>query len=496
MVARPGLVVIDRVRQSAAEMRLNSKERKMPDVPQSPPQRKAIGAEPHGGPIQTFFLKKGTPRRPTIARAEGIYMWDSDGRRYIDASSGPVASNLGHGNARVLEAMMAQARKVAYAYPSAFESEANVRLADLLTGLAGPGLERAFFCSGGSEATETAIKLARQYAVARGEASRWKVIGREPGYHGATLGALAVTGDPVSEGLFGPMMRVMPKVPAPFTYRLPPNHDPESYARHCAAALEETIRREGPETVLAFIMEPVGGLATGALVAPDSYHRAVREICDRHGVLLIYDEVMSGAGRTGKFLAADHWPEARPDLVTLAKGVAAGYTPMGAVLAPDRMVEAIVGAGGFLHGHTYTANPLSCAVGVAVVSEMIERELMANAARMGEVLRARLEALKAKSTILGDVRGKGLLMAIELVADKATKALLPPALLAPYRVVELAAARGLLLYSRRTANGKYGEWLMVSPPLIVTEAEIEEIVALIADTLTAYEAELRDAKVL
>jgi adenosylmethionine-8-amino-7-oxononanoate aminotransferase len=450
----------------------------------------------HGGPVQIFYQKKGAKRRPTVARAEGIYMWDTDGRRYIDASSGPVVSNIGHGNKRVLEAMIEQAKKVAFASRAVFENEPNVALADLLTGLAGPRLERAFFVSGGSEATEAAIKLARQYAVTQGQTSRWKVIARDPGYHGASLGAVAVSGDPQSEATFGSLIKVMPKAPAPFTYRLPENHDADSYARQCAAALDAIIRREGPETVLAFIMEPVGGLATGALVAPDHYYGAVREICDRHGVLLIFDEVMSGAGRTGTFLAANHWPAARPDLVTLAKGIAAGYTPMGAVLASSRMVEAVAEAGGFLHGHTYAANPLSCAIGHAVVSEMIEHDLMTNAGAMGALLRQRLEALKAKSAILGDVRGKGLLMAIEIVGDKETKAILPAERQAVYRIIELGVERGLLLYSRRTADGKYGEWLMVSPPLIVTAVQIEEIVSLIGETLAAYETELRQAKAI
>lgn len=453
-------------------------------------------AADHGGPVQLFYQKKGTVRRPTVARAEGIYMWDTAGKRYIDASSGPVVSNIGHSNPRILGAMIEQAKKVAFASRAVFENEPNVQLADLLTQLAGPGLERAFFVSGGSEATESAIKLARQYAVVKGETARRKVIARDPGYHGSTMGAVAISGDPQSERVFGEVARLMPKVPAPFTYRLPPNHDPESYARHCANALDETIRREGPETVLAFFMEPVGGLATGALVAPDAYYRAVREICDRHGVLLIYDEVMSGAGRTGKFLAADHWPDARPDLVTLAKGIAAGYTPMGAILAPAAMVEAVAESGGFLHGHTYAANPLSCAIGYAVVKEMLDQDLMANAERMGALLRRRLEELKVKSAILGDVRGKGLLMAIEIVADKETKAILPAERQAVYRILELGIERGLLLYTRRTANGKYGEWLMVSPPLIVTEAEVEEIVRLIGETLAAYEAELRTARAI
>lgn len=443
----------------------------------------------HGGPIQLFYGPVPPTPRPIISHAFGIHMWDTQGRRYLDGSSGPVVTNIGYGNKRVLEAMARQAEKVCYASRAVFENQPNIDLADLVTGLAGPGLERAFITSGGSEATEAAIKLARQYAVAQGEPQRWKVLGRSPGYHGATLGAAAVTGDPDSDVLFGPGMLVMPKVPAPFTYRLPANHDADSHARHCAAALEETILAEGPETVLAFIMEPVGGLATGALVAPDHYYRTVREICDRHGVLLIYDEVMSGAGRTGAFLAADHWPDARPDMVTLAKGIAAGYTPLGMVLAPAGMVETVAVSGGFMHGHTYSANPLSCAVGLAVVQEMMDHDLIANARDMGVQLRQRLQALMSTSRVIGDVRGLGLLNAVEIVADRDTKAMFPPETRAVERIIALAQERGLLLYTRRTAGGKYGEWLMLTPPLIVTAEEIEEIVALLAEAIAAFERE-------
>src|SRR5215472_14807220 len=394
------------------------------------PDTRASGIPSHGGPVQLFYAKKGAPRRPMVTRAEGIYMWDTEGKRYIDASSGPVVSNIGHGNERVVRAMTEQARKVAFASRAVFENEPNVELADLVTSLAGPGLERALFVSGGSEATEAAIKLARQYAVVRGETQRWKVIAREPGYHGGTLGALAVTGDPEADRLFGALMKPMPKVPAPFTYRLPANHDADSYARQCAAALEDAIKREGPETVLAFIMEPVGGLA------------------------------------------------------------------LGAVLAPASMVEAVAESGGFMHGHTYAANPLSCAVGVAVVREMIERKMMANAQAMGARLRERLEAVQAKSPLLGDIRGKGLLMAIEIVVDKEAKTPPPAELQAVYRIIELGLERGIALYSRRTANGRYGEWLMVAPPLIVTAAEVDEIADLIGATLAAYEEELRRKRVI
>jgi adenosylmethionine-8-amino-7-oxononanoate aminotransferase len=435
-------------------------------------------------------LKKSAPRRPTVDRGEGIYLWDTQGRRYIDASSGPIAANLGHSNARVIEASSRQMGKVAYASRAFFENDANAELAEVVTRLAGPGLERAFFVSGGSEATETAMKLARQYAITRGQASRWKVLSRNPSYHGGTLGAIAISGDPVSEAAFGPMARLMPKVPAPFTYRLPEGHSPETYAEHCAAELEETILREGPETVLAFFLEPVGGLATGALVAPDRYYARIREICSRHGVLLVFDEVMSGAGRTGAFLAAHHWPEARPDIVTLAKGIGAGYTPLGAVLASRVLVDALAEAGGFMHGFTYASNPLSCAIGCAVVAETIDRQLIPNAAAMGERLRGRLEEVQKSSAVMGDIRGKGLLMAIEIVADKESRTILPARVQAIQRIVELAMERGLLLYSRRTANGLFGEWLMVAPPLIVDARQIDTIAALIGDTLAAFEKQL------
>ncbi len=443
-----------------------------------------------GGPVQLFFLNHGDPRRPMVARGEGIFLWDTQGRRYIDASSGPIASNIGHANARVIEASDRQIRSVAYASRVFFESQANIDLADSVALLAGPGLERAFFASGGSEANESAMKMARQYAITQGQASRWKVLSRNPSYHGSTLGTIAISGDPVSEASFGLMTRLMPKVPAPFTYRLPEGHTPQTYADQCADALEQTIVREGPETVLAFILEPVGGLATGALVAPDSYYTRVRDICSRHGVLLIFDEVMSGAGRTGSFLAAQHWPDAHPDIVTLAKGLGAGYTPLGAVLASRAMVDALAQSGGFMHGFTYGSNPLSCAIGHAVVSETVERGLIPNAAAMGARLRQRLLELQKSSRVMGDIRGRGLLMAIEIVSDRETKAVFPAQTMAITRIVALGIQRGLLLYSRRTANGLYGEWLMVAPPLIVDAQQIDTIAGLIGETLQAFEAQL------
>lgn len=442
-----------------------------------------------GGPIQVFYAPKDAARLPMISHAEGIYMWDTSGKRYIDASSGPVCSNLGHGNARVIAAMTEQATKVAFASRAFFENQANIDLSDLLAKLAGPGFERAFLVSGGSEAVEAALKLARQYAVANGQPERWKVLSRVPGYHGGTLGAVGITGDPQSEEIFAGIARVMPKVPAPITYRVPDGFDADSYVDHCADALEQAIVAEQPGTVLAFIMEPVGGLATGALVAPERYYNRVREICTRHGVILIYDEVMSGAGRTGKFLSAAHWPDAQPDIVTMAKGISSGYTPFGVVLASREMVDTLRESGGFLHGHTYSANPLSCAIGHAVLSELVERDLMANASRMGDILKARLEGLKLRNAHVGDVRGKGLLLAVEIVPDKNSDRTFAPDDHAINRVVDLARERGLMLYTRRTAEGRYGDWVMIAPPLIITEPQVGELVDLLEQSLAAFAEE-------
>lgn len=451
---------------------------------------RTVDGFPFGGPAQVWALPPGSPRKPTIARGEGLIIWDTEGRRYMDVSSGPVAFNLGYGNKRVIAAMETQLRAAAFAHPSQFESAANVAFADLVTRHAGPGFERAWFCSGGSEAVEAAIKFARQHAVATGKGSRWKVISRQPSYHGNTLGALSLTGDQGAHDLFGPMMRLMPKAPTPFTYRVPPNHTAESYARHCAAELERVIEREGPESVLAFIVEPVGGVATGALVHADGYLETVRQICTHHGVLLIYDEVITGAGRTGAFLAAHHTPRAKPDLIVLAKGLSGGYIPLGAILAPADMVAAVARSGGFAHGHTYQANPLAAAVGVAAVSETIERDLAGNAARLGRVLRARLQALADRSAIIGDVRGKGLLFALELVSNKTTKAMIPTETPAPARFQALALDQGLAVYCRRTNRGRDGDWVMVTPALIATERDIEEIVTGLEATVTAYQDEL------
>ncbi len=451
-----------------------------------------------GGARASRLFYQSRLRRPTLDRALGVHVWDTEGRRYIDGSSGAMVSNIGHSNPRVLDAMRRQMERATFGYRLHFETEPAERLADRLAELAPEGMDRAFFVSGGSEAVESAVKLARQAALARGETGRWKVISRTPSYHGATLGALALTGyAPLTEP-FAPMLRAMPKIPAPRAYLdgLDPA-DPATGA-HYARMLDDAIEREGPDTVLAFVQEPIGGASTGALVPPAGYMRAVREICDRRGVILIHDEVMCGGGRTGRFFAAEHWDDEQgaqgrgcaPDLIAISKGFGAGYAPLGAVLARGEMVEAVLDDGGFRHGFTYAGNPLACAAGLAVLDEIARAGLIDNAARMGALLKSRLRALMDERPYIGDVRGEGLLLAFELVAERDGMIPLPAALNAHERVVEAAYAEGLVVYSRRTRGGIEGDHVLVCPPMIVTERDIERIM----DKLTrALDAFARDA---
>ena len=303
------------------------------------------------------------------------------------------------------------------------------------------------------------------------------------------MGAFAASSDPEMESTFQQMVKILPKVSAPFSYRLPQNHTPETFAERCIDELESLIIEEGPETILAFIIEPVGGLATGALTAPDFYYSRIREICTKYGLILIYDEVMSGAGRTGTFLAAEQWANAQPDLAVLAKGLCAGYSPLGALIAPNSIVETIVNDGGFLHGHTYASNPLSCAIASAVLSEINNKKLVENSADMGKYLKEGLIELAKKSNIIGDVRGVGLLLAIEIVAKKLTKEMFNNKFEAVYRLAEIGMENGILLYTRKTANGAYGEWLMITPPLISTVKDIDILLDLLAITIDTFEKE-------
>ena len=429
-------------------------------------------------------------RRPLVDRAEGIYFWDSSGKRYLDGSSGAMVCNIGHSNPHVLEAMRKQMERATFAYRLQFENEPAEKLAAHLVEYMPQGMDKVFFVSGGSEAVEACLKMARQYTLAIGQPQRYKTISRFPSYHGSTLGALAATGMSLMSAPFDPMLRQMPKISAPTVYLDRDECTTEEKRNlrglYYANLLEEEILRQGPETVLSFIMEPIGGASTGALVAPDSYYGRIREICDRYGVLLIYDEVMSGAGRTGRhYLGGAHW-NAEPDLIALSKGMAAGYSPLGAMVTSGKMVEPVLDSGGFVHGYTYAGNPLSCSAGLAVLEEIEKQNLLAKAERTGALLKSRLEALLPRFSFIGDVRGKGLLLAVEFVSDRETMQPLPPEMNAHTEVVDMAFERGLIIYSRRTRGGRIGDHFLICPPLIIEEAQIDELLEMFTDTLVEF----------
>ena len=427
-------------------------------------------------------------RRPMLDRAEGVYLWDMTGKRYLDGSSGAMVSNIGHSNPVVLDAMKRQMDKSTFGYRLHFENEPAEQFATAIAQRMPQGLDRVFFVSGGSEAVESAIKIARQYAVAKGQASRWKVISRFPSYHGSTLGALAVTGMSLMSAPFSPTMTEMPKIQAPTAYLDRDGLTHDQRGLRYANMLCEEILRQGPETVLAFFMEPVGGASTGALVAPDSYYPRIREICDEFGILLIADEVMTGAGRTGKYLGVEHW-NLRPDIIALSKGFGAGYAPLGAMVASHEIAETVIDAGGFIHGFTYAGNPLACAAGLAVLGEIDRLGLIKAAEVQGNKLKAELTKLMDRYPFIGDVRGKGLLLAFELVSSRESMEPLPVAMNAHLRLVDLAYDRGLIIYSRRTRGVRLGDHFMVCPPLITTDTQIGEIMQILTSSLDAFAAE-------
>ncbi len=430
-----------------------------------------------GGAQDLFYSNSNIVPLPVIERSEGIYMWDEQGNEYIDASSGPVVSNIGHGNHRVAEAMAEQAKRLDFAYSRVARHRPNLALTERIARLAGPGFERVALSSGGSEAMEIAIKFLRQYVLATGAAGRRHIITCSPSYHGGTIAMLGMSGDEALAPFLEGFAVASEKIPAPLTYRLPRGHTADSYADFCADALQEKISALGSESVLAFVFEPVGGLATGCVVPPDRYFRRIREICSRHKVFLVFDEILCGTGRSGKFLAAHHCPDALPDIVVMAKGLGSGYAPLAATLIPAALVDHLADLTGFNYSHTYNANPITCATGMAVLDEYQRLSLVEKAAERGDYLRDKLEALADNCPLIGDIRGRGLLLAIEMVADKVTKAKIPADFLPTEKIRIHGLNNGLILYSRRTAGGKYGDWFLVSPPLTISEAEIDELVS-------------------
>ncbi|MGK9164954.1 aspartate aminotransferase family protein [Inquilinus limosus] len=424
---------------------------------------------------------------PTAAGGKGIEIVDAEGRRYIDASGGAAVSCLGHGHPEVIAALHAQLDRLAFAHTSFFTSEVAERLADRLIEDAPAGLSHVYFTSGGSESIETALKMARQYFVETGQPQRRHVIARRQSYHGNTLGALATGGNEWRRAPFRPLLIETHHIDPCFAYRLQePGESDEDYAARAAQALEDKILELGPETVAAFVAETVVGATMGAVPPVADYFKRIRAICDRYGVLLVLDEVMCGMGRTGTLHACTQEGIA-PDLMTIAKGLGGGYQPIGAVLLSRRIFDAFAhGSGFFQHGHTYTGHPMACAAGLAVQEVIRGERLLDNVAAMGARLARRLGERFGNHPQVGDIRGRGLFLGIELVADRSTKAPFDPALKLHARIKREAMARGLMVYPMGgTVDGVQGDHVLVAPPFIVGGAAVEAIVERLGDAVDA-----------
>ncbi len=424
---------------------------------------------------------------PTVAAGQGCYLIDSAGKRYLDASGGAAVSCLGHGDAEVLAAIKAQLDTIAYAHTGFFTSEPAEALADLLVEHAPAGLDRVYLVSGGSEATEAAIKLARQYFVEKGEPQRGRLIARRQSYHGNTLGALAAGGNEWRRAQFGPLLIDVSHIAPCYDYRLRAEGEtPEDYGRRAADALETEIQRLGPETVMAFMAEPVVGATAGALPPAPGYFARIREICDSHGILLILDEVMCGMGRTGTLFACEQ-DGVGPDILCIAKGLGAGYQPIGAMLCSADIYGMIAaGSGFFQHGHTYMGHPTAAACGRAVVSAIVGRDLPARVRDKGARLRSALDDRFGQHPHVGDIRGRGLFLGLEFVEDRATKAPFDPSRRIAARLKSAAFEAGLICYPMAgTIDGRTGDHVLLAPPFIIDDDQIGELTDKLAMALDA-----------
>ncbi|AVT09857.1 aspartate aminotransferase family protein [Paracidovorax avenae] len=427
---------------------------------------------------------------PVAVAAQGMTLVDAEGRRYLDASGGAAVSSLGHGHPDVIAAMHAQIDRLAYAHTSFFTTAVAEELADVLVAGAPAGMEHVYLVSGGSEAVEAALKMARQYFVEIGQPQRTHFIARRQSYHGNTLGALAVGGNAWRREPFAPLLSPATHVSACYPYREQGAQEtPEQYGQRLADELEAAILAQGADRVIAFVAETVGGATAGVLTPVPGYLRAVRAVCDRHGVLLILDEVMCGMGRTGTLYACEQ-EGVVPDLVTVAKGLGGGYQPVGAVLAQKRIVEAMsAGSGYFQHGHTYLGHPVACAAALAV-QRVIQRDGLLAKVRddgvfFGEALR---QALGGHAHV-GDIRGRGFFWGVELVQDRDGKTPFDPARKVHARTKKEAMARGLLCYPMGgTVDGRVGDHVLLAPPFIASRAELQDIAGRLAEAVDAATA--------
>jgi len=442
---------------------------------------------PESAPASFFPALRGD--LPTIVRAEGIYLYDEEGHAVIDAAGGVgCVTSVGHAVPEIVDAISEQLHAVAFLPWTQFQSKPAADLAALIATLAPGSLNRVGLFNGGSEVTEGAVKLARQYWLARGRPEKHVIISRWQGFHGMTLGATGFGGHTARRRKYQPMLNDAPKIPPAYAYRC---DDCASGRLRCADELERLVKWLGPENVACFIAEPVVGATMGAVPAPPGYFQRIRDICDRYDVLMIMDEVMTGFGRTGRWFASEHWAVV-PDIVTAAKGVSGGYAPLAVLLATDAVVDALDAAGTpFVAGHTYSQNPVVAAAGLAVLAYIQQHNLVQAAAERGAELLAGLEGLVEQHRIAGDARGKGLLLGLELVADPSTKEPFPIEAGIAHRFARACIAEGAAVYpGQGGADGLVGDHVLVTPPLTITSAQVQALVGALDRALTRLEREL------
>jgi adenosylmethionine-8-amino-7-oxononanoate aminotransferase len=437
---------------------------------------------------QSYLIKPMLDAKyPVIDYGKGVYLYDLQGKKYLDASSGAVTANIGHGVPEIIEAMHEQAKRVSFVYRSQFTSEVAEKLAAKIAEMAKGDLNWSFFVNSGSEATETAMKIAIQYWQEQGIKTKSKVLSRWVSYHGITLGALSLSGHTGRRSRFVPLLQDFPVIHPPYCYRCPYNLEAPECGYLCAGELETVINRIGANQIAAFIAEPVIGAAGAAIAPPEDYFKKIKEICERNDILFIADEVMTGFGRTGKVLAMEHWG-VTPDIVALGKGMGAGYAPIAAALVSDKVMEPILnGSKIVMSGHTLSANPQTCAVSLAVLEYLEKNEIIKEVESKSCYLRNQLERLKSEFDIIGDIRGKGLLLGIEFVQNRQQKTPYPRNMLVTQKMIELAGGNGLLIYPAGAGiDGINGDAVIIAPPLTITKREIEELARLLKKTIQDF----------
>lgn len=419
-----------------------------------------------------------------VDRGKGIYLFDETGKRYIDASSGPVTASIGHGVEEIKEAMVQQADKISYAYQLFFTNEAQIELAQKMIDLAPEGMSKVSFVSGGSEASETALKIARFYHIIKGNPSRYKVVSRWQSYHGTTMGALSMSGHVERRENYIPYLINFPHISPNYCYRCPFEKEYPGCDIECAHELERVIKQEGEHNISAFIAEPVSGASIGAAVPPPEYFKIIRSICDKYGVLFIVDEVMTGFGRTGKNFGIDHW-EVVPDIIVTGKGLSCGYAVLAAVILHEKIVDAFLQSKKSFshHGFTFAGNPLSCAIALEVQKYIQKNNLIKRVADLNPYLEEKINDLK-DIPIIGDVRGKGFLMGVEFVKDKKEKTPFEREKKIAENILKKSFEKGLLLVGgTRMIEGILGDHVRVTPPFIVTKEEIDDIITILKESI-------------